>query len=219
MTIQKSNNLNPHVSVDCVIFGFDQNELQILLIKRGTTKAAYALPGDLIKDDENLDESASRTLYELTGLRNIFLHQLQAFGDPKRLQGYENVEWLESIRENPKARVITVVYYAIVKPKKLHPKAASFASEVKWVPVVDLPDLAFDHNEIIAQALVHLANNLKKEPLLAFEMLPKKFTFRELQQLYEEVLGKKMDKRNFRKKIFSGRSFNPFGRKRRRCFS
>ncbi|MBL3655989.1 NUDIX hydrolase [Fulvivirga sediminis] len=201
MTLQKSNSLNPHVSVDCVIFGFDKGQLQVLLIKRGGKDEALALPGDLIRDDENLDEAASRVLYELTGLRNIFLEQLRAFGDPERLEANSDIQWLNSVREEPQARVITIAYYAIVKPGKLHPKPSSFASEVKWMPVLELPMLAFDHSVILSQALHHLAASLKKEPLLAFEMLPRKFTLRQIQKLYEEVLNKNIDKRNFRKKL------------------
>ncbi|UII25678.1 NUDIX hydrolase [Fulvivirga maritima] len=201
MTLQKSNSLNPHVSVDCVIFGFDNGQLQVLLIKRGNNNGALALPGDLIRNNENLDEAASRVLFELTGLRNIFLQQLRAFGNPERLEGNSDIQWLNSMREKPQARVITIAYYSIVKPGKLHPKPSSFASEVNWMPVLELPELAFDHNMIISQALDHLAASLKKEPLLAFEMLPRKFTFRQIQKLYEEVLNKKIDKRNFRKKL------------------
>lgn len=202
--IQKK--LNPNVSVDCVIFGFDGDTLRVLLIDRGqfvknsSFEKIYALPGDLIRDDEPLDESARRVLEELTGLTNIYLEQFQSFGDLNRLDHDYDLEWLKSIRSQPEARVITVAYYTLVRSDLYQLHASSFAKEAIWHPISDLPKLGFDHKQIIENALENLKIKIKHQPV-GFELLPEKFTLGQLQRIYESILGTDLDKRNFRRKI------------------
>lgn len=202
--------LNPNVSVDCVIFGFDFEELKVLLIERGRPPAPdgklppkeYALPGDLIHNNENLDEAAQRVLSELTGLDNIFLEQFQVFGDPDRVRREYDAWWLKSTRSDPVARVITVAYFSLVKLNDYKPQPSSFANNAVWTPVAEVPRLGFDHNLILDKALNTLKNKIVNRPI-GFELLPLKFTMSQLQRVYENILGIALDKRNFRRKIFN----------------
>ncbi len=176
-------------SVDNVIFGFDQSLLKILLIKRAERpfKDEWALPGDLVYPDEHLDNAPKRVLKELTGLENVFLEQVATFGKVDR---------------HPKGRVITVAYYSLVNSANLNPKAYSFAEDIAWHEVSKITTLAFDHKLIMDRCLETLKSKVRSQPI-GFELLPQKFTLSELQDLYEAVLGKSLDKRNFRKKIMS----------------
>ncbi|MFM6975624.1 MAG: NUDIX hydrolase [Sphingobacteriaceae bacterium] len=178
-------------TTDCVIFGFDQGELKILLIERNEEpfKDWFALPGYLVKEDESIDEGAARILYELTSLKDIFMEQFHTFGD---------------VHRHPKGRVITVAYYAMLRlngSKELKP-VTSYAKRAFWHPVSNLPKLAFDHSEIFSKALQKIKRKITYRPI-AFELLPEKFTLTQLQMLYEVVLDKKLDKRNFRKKMLN----------------
>lgn len=195
--------LNPNVSVDCVIFGFDGNELNILLIDRkrqGQLGQDPAIPGDLIRDTEDLDSAAQRILRELTNLEKTFLEQFYSFGDPNRISREKDVEWLKAIRAEPDARVITVAYYSLVRSDSYEIAASSFSKRAYWQPIRDIPELAFDHNRVIERALENLKFRVKCQPI-GFELLPEKFTLRQLQSLYEAILGIDLDKRNFRRKI------------------
>lgn len=196
--------LNPNVSVDCVIFGFDFTELKVLIIERNdpTGKGVHMLPGNLVRDDEDLDLAATRVLKELTGLENIYLEQFRVFGDPNRVLKEKDQAWLRSIREHPDARVITVAYYSLIKLDKYKPAPSSFARTANWVPLREVPDLAFDHNEILKGAQMALRKQLRVEPI-GFELLPRKFTLGQLQKLYEEILETNLDKRNFRRKMIN----------------
>jgi len=199
--------LNPHVSVDCVIFGFDEQELKVLLIERSLEaqdnySRKFSLPGNLVDDNEDLDTSAKRILRELTSLENIFLEQFYAFGDPKRVKASDDAQWLNAVREVPTARVITVAYYSLVKIGDYLPSASSFARKAFWCPVSEVPQLAFDHNLIFDTALKSLKTKLRIEPI-GFELLPQKFTLGQLQRVYETILGTQLDKRNFRRKILN----------------
>ncbi len=204
-TLSKSN-LNPNVSVDCVIFGFDGEKLKILLIDREQVmvgddgEKVYALPGNLIRNDENLDSAAHRVLNELTGLHDIFLEQFGSFGDPDRLTKKTDLAWLKSIRAQPDARVITVAYYSLVRADQLELHASGFAKDALWHDIDKLPSLGFDHEKIIQSALKELRFKSKYQPL-GFELLPEKFTLGQLQKLYEAILNTELDKRNFRRKI------------------
>lgn len=178
-------------SIDCVIFGFDEGELKILLIERNIEpfKDWWALPGYLVEENESLDIAAERILYELTGLRDIFMEQFYTFGD---------------IDRHPQGRVVTVAYYAMIRlngPKELKP-VTSIARKAVWYPVKDLPPLAFDHSKIFARGFVKIRNKISYQPI-AFELLPEKFTLTQLQHLYEVILNKALDKRNFRKKMLN----------------
>lgn len=199
----KTNNPNPNVSVDCVVFGFDNEKLKVLLIKQRNLDedaAQLALPGDHVLEKENLDQAANRVLKELTNLEGIYLKQFQTFGDPDRLSNVKDQEWLRTFREDPTVRVFTVAYYSLVKMEDYFPAAASFAGEVKWQDVDQIPDLAFDHNLIVNDALTRLREEFELKNI-GYELLPKKFTLSMLQTLHEIVLGVTLDKRNFRKKI------------------
>jgi len=193
--------LNPHVSVDCVIFGFNDRKLKVLLIEREKVPMSHLkghklkLPGNLISEVEDLDISATRTLKELTGLDNIFLKQFGVFSSPERLSPSVDLAWLRRTSGLKVDRVVTVAYYSLIKVAE-----SNVTEKTLWHPVTELPDLIFDHNKIIMRALEALQKEIRTEPL-CFELLPKKFTIRQMQNLYEAILGERLDNRNFRKKI------------------
>ena len=162
----------------------------------------YQLPGDLIRDDEDLDTAAQRVLRELTGLDHLFLEQFAAFGHPDRARKQGDLQWLREVRTQPDARVVTIGYFALIKLLDFSPHASSFAKKADWVPLSDVPGLAFDHDLILKKALEVLRNRLINSPV-AFELLPKKFTFGQLQGVYEAILGHELDKRNFRRKLMA----------------
>lgn len=198
----KPHTINPNVSVDCVIFGFNDINLEVLLIERspGNKHDLLALPGNLIYEDETLDKAANRVLFELTNLENIYLEQVYTFGDPNRIGKLKDIEWLKSIRALPEARVITVAYTSLVKKEMYAPTPSGFARNAIWLPVQDVPQLAFDHNDILRKAQDYLKHKIYIEPV-GFELLPEKFTIAQLQRLYEVILDETLDKRNFRRKI------------------
>ncbi len=176
-------------SVDNVIFGFDEGDLKVLLIKRGVDPygGMWALPGDLVYPNEDLDAAAGRVLEELAGLQDVFLEQVEAFGKVER---------------HPLGRVITVAYFSLIKIDNYVVTASSFAEKTKWHSIATVQDLAFDHNEILDSCFQKLKRLVRIRPI-GFELLPPKFTLTELQHLYEAILETKLDKRNFRKKILS----------------
>lgn len=177
----------PAVAVDCVVFGLDDGSLKLLLIRRGLKpfKDDWALPGGFVRMAETLDDAARRELSEEAGLKNVFLEQLYTFGEPDR---------------DPRERVISVAYYALVKPSDHDAHSSTDANEARWFEVAHTPRLAFDHSLIVATALARLQGKLRYQPV-GFELLPRKFTLSELQHLYEAILGTSLDKRNFRKKV------------------
>jgi 8-oxo-dGTP diphosphatase len=177
----------PALTVDCVVFGFDEGELNVLLIERGLEpfKGRWALPGGFVKVDETLDDAARRELEEEAGLKNVFLEQLYTFG---------------AVDRDPRERVVSVAYYALVKLSEHQAKAATDAANARWFPVSKAPKLAFDHAEILLMALARLKAKVRYQPI-GFELLPPKFTLSQLQHLYEAILGTELDKRNFRKKV------------------
>lgn len=179
----------PALTVDCVVFGFDEGELKVLVIQRGLEpfKGKWALPGGFVRVDETLDDAARRELEEEAGLRNVFLEQLYTFG---------------AVNRDPRERVVSVAHYALVKLAAHETKAATDAADAKWFPISEPPKLAFDHENIFATALGRLKSKVRYQPI-GFELLPPKFTLSQLQHLYEAVLETKLDKRNFRKKVLS----------------
>lgn len=194
--------LNPFISTDCVVFGFNEEDLKVLLVKRDTLGSdngtPYKLPGNLIQSDEDPDISANRVLKELTGLGNIFLKPFKVFGRPDRILNHpEDQMWLCKTSGLTIDRVVTVAYFSLVKLQSVD---QNLSVDAKWFNIKELPVLSFDHAEIITDALENLQRELRFEPLV-FELLPKKFTLRQLQTLYELILGKTFDNRNFRKKI------------------
>ena len=180
----------PGLTVDCVIFGLDLDEetLRVMLIERDLApfQGMWAVPGGFVRPGETLASAAERELREETGITNVFLEQLYTFGDPRR---------------DPRGWVVSVAYYALVSPDKHHVRAATDARQARWFPVDALPRLAFDHAEILKTALGRVRGKLTYAPI-GFELLPRKFTVKQLQKLYEIVLGTTLDNRNFRKKIF-----------------
>lgn len=178
-------------SVDNIIFGFDDGDLKVLLIKRGQDpfKGRWALPGDLVYPNEDLETSANRVLEELTGLRNVYLEQVHTFG---------------AVDRHPLGRVITIAYFSLVKISDFDVMPASFAKTAQWHHVVSAQNtrLAFDHNIILNTCFHVLKQRVRTRPI-GFELLPPKFTLTELQHLYEAILEIPLDKRNFRKKILS----------------
>jgi 8-oxo-dGTP diphosphatase len=175
------------LTVDCVVFGYDEGELKVLLIERALEpfKGRWALPGGFVRVDETLDEAARRELSEEAGLKDVFLEQLYTFG---------------AVDRDPRERVVSVAYYALVKLSDHRARAATDASNAEWFPISKVPKLAFDHGEILATALGRLKGKVRYEPI-GFELLPPRFTLSQLQNLYEAVLGTDLDKRNFRKKV------------------
>ncbi len=199
--------LVPNVSVDSIVFGFDSIHLKVLLIGRdivydGIEYHDSKFPGDLIRWDENLDIAAKRILKELTGLQNIYMKQLKAFGALDRLiRRPRDMSWLISI-DHPEKRVITIPYYSLINLAGDAQKNIILTKNAHWVNVEDVFNLplAFDHHEVFTFALESLRNELRTKPL-AFELLPSKFSLSQLQKIYEIIFSISLDKRNFRKKI------------------
>lgn len=180
-------NLVNSISIDNVIFGLDQGQLKVLLVRQTDPRheGHWALPGGWIHRDEDLRNAAGRVLADLTGLQDIYLEQLKTFGRVDRF---------------PYERVITVAYYALINTEQYSLVAGQATYDVEWYPVKETPELVYDHSEILAFALNYLKSAIRYKPI-AFELVPKKFTLNQLQGVYEAVLGKKLDKPNFRRKF------------------
>ncbi len=176
---------NIGISVDSVIFGFEKKDLKVLLIKSDLKEFAgkWSLLGDLVNPDEDLDSAPYRVLKQRTGLKDVFLQQVGSFGDVNR---------------HPSGRVITTAYYSLINIRDHQLKITD--NEVHWHAITDLKDMAFDHKKIISACLKRLQEQVMDEPII-FNLLPEKFSLRELQDLYQSILGAKLDRRNFRKKI------------------
>lgn len=188
------------VTVDVVIFTIQQSVLKVLLVKRRIDPfiGQFAIPGGFVLEDEDLEQAAARELKEETGVSDVYLEQLYSFGKPDR---------------DPRGRVVTVAYFALISAdRKL--KAGSDAAEAAWFPMDDLPPLAFDHATILNYALERLRNKLEYTTV-GFQLLPEKFTLTELQEVYAAILGKELDKRNFRRKMSALRILKPLPEYRR----
>ena len=179
----------PALTVDIVVFALDEHDLQVMLIQRDLAPFAgnWALPGGFVRVEETLDEAAARELQEETGLHDLFLEQLYTFG---------------AVDRDPRERIVTVAYYALVNLAGHAVQASTDARSAAWFSVNDLPELAFDHRRILNVALERLRGKVRYQPI-GFELLPEKFTLRQLQHLYEIILDRPLDKRNFRKKVLS----------------
>ncbi len=175
------------LSVDCVIFGFDENQLKVLLIRSDLKKfkEKWSLLGDIVNPKEELDSAAYRILKQRTGLDNVYMEQVKTFG---------------SLNRHPAGRVVTVAYYSLINIQ--NHKLKILDNELHWHDVHDIAEMAFDHKEILDTSFEQLQRRVQEHPL-AFSLLPKKFSLRELQNVYEAILNTKMDRRNFRKKFFA----------------
>jgi 8-oxo-dGTP diphosphatase len=195
----------PSVTVDCILFGFDEGELKVLLIQRGNEpyRGMWALPGGFldVDTDPSLEHAAKRELEEETGLTDVFMEQLFTFGDTGR---------------DPRGRVVSIAYYALIKLADYQRiSAGTDAAHVRWFGLSEVPyDLAFDHEKILAMAIERLKGKVRYQPL-GFELLPEKFTLSQLQHLYEAVLAMPLDKRNFRKKILKMNLLLPLNEKQK----
>lgn len=196
-------NIQSNFTADCVIFGFQDGEMKVLLVERNEYpyQGWFALPGFFVSHTETIDAAVQRILYEYTGLRGIYMEQLYTFGDLKR---------------HPQGRVITVAYYAMLRLEDhmaLKPHS-DYVRQAVWHPIDNLPELAFDHINIIEKAIDKIRGRIKYKPI-AFELLPEKFTLTQLQQVYEAIWGYKLDKRNFRKKMLKYDILKELGEKQK----
>jgi 8-oxo-dGTP diphosphatase len=185
--LNSSENIIDVLSIDCVIFGFKESQLYVLLVKHGIgpTLGQWALPGSWIKFNESINEAATRILSSQTAVENIYLEQFKTFGDLERF---------------PNKRVITIAYYALVNIEKFKLQAGPTEADVRWFNVSEVPLMAFDHKVIFESCLNFLKHKVQHEPI-GFNLLPPKFTLLQLLELYEAILNQKLDKSNFRKKF------------------
>jgi ADP-ribose pyrophosphatase YjhB (NUDIX family) len=174
------------LSVDCIIFGFEHNKLKVLIGKRKMDpgRGEWSLYGGFVRNDESVDDAADRTLHELTGMRNVYMRQVGAFG---------------AIDRDPGERVVSVAYYALINVADYNTKLQT-EHEVEWVDIESVPQMFSDHNAMILKARKMMQQKIKTEPI-SFQLLPQLFTLTQLQRLYEAVNGEEVDKRNFRKRI------------------
>ncbi len=177
----------PALTVDCIVFGLDDEELKVLLIQRKNEPFAgrWALPGGFVDVGETPEQAARRELEEETGLANVSLEQLHTFGEPDR---------------DPREHVVSVAHYALVNVADTRVRAADDARQAAWFPVRKPPPLAFDHAKILRMAHDRLQDRLRRQPV-GFKLLPRRFTLSQLQHVYETILGKEIDKRNFRRRV------------------
>jgi 8-oxo-dGTP diphosphatase len=177
----------PCVTIDCSIFGFNDFEVKVLLIRRGIEPQAgmWGLPGGWVFEDEDLDDAALRILEEATGVPDVYMEQTKVFGRTDRF---------------PDGRIVTIGYTALINPKNYVLRHGLETSDVRWFGLDEIPQLTFDHREILNTALEHLKERIRRQPI-SFELLPSKFTLPQIISLYESVLGMEMDRRNFRRKL------------------
>ena len=181
-----SNNPKFYVGIDCIIFGFDKGQLSLLLLQRNfePAKGQWSLMGGFVQEDESADDAAKRVLYELTGLKDVYMEHIGAFGE---------------IHRDPGERVISLAYYALVNINEYDRELVQHHN-AHWVNVEELPDLIFDHNQMVEKARTAMKEKASTAPI-GFNLLPELFTLTQLQSLYEAIYGEAMDKRNFRKRI------------------
>ncbi len=197
----KISDTNIKVATDVLVFSVLKHKLHVLLVQIGSGpyQGKWAIPGGLVQSNESLEEAAERVLSERAGVDGIYLEQLATFGAPKR---------------DKRSRSISVAYFALVNMEEFHPKASEYYADIAWHTVDHLPALAFDHKEIVTYGKQRLIGKLSYSNV-AYALLPKEFTLTELQTLYESILGRPLDKRNFRKKIQEVRLVKETGKVRR----
>lgn len=202
--------VNPYVSVDCVLLGFDGTQLNVLIVRQkesgndDNSTNNYKLPGSLIFMDENLDEAAQRVLKQLTGLVQIRMEQFHAFGNVKRLANPSDMIWLERFHhlEHHLERIVTIAYLSLLRIDRKREKLQK-EYDAQWIPISEIPQLAFDHNEIVDTAVKTVERITSSNPARIFDLLPRKFTAAQLHAVYQSVTGKSIDFRNFHKKMQS----------------
>lgn len=202
-----------HLSIDCVIFGYEQKELKVLIAKFRFGKGVWSLPGGFIGKTEGIDTAASRILKERTGLENIYLEQFRVFGEGNRisgspyketleaeLHGFDGERFDEAVTQWLTSRFVCIGYYALVDIHKVDPQAGELDEYLQWRSVNDIPEMIHDHREILTVALEALRDHLDQK-LIGFNLLPDTFTMREVQELYEAVYSRPFANNNFQKKI------------------
>jgi hypothetical protein len=195
--------MRTYVSVDCVVFGFDKKQLNVLLVQRNTPTPNgkdLKLPGSLIYQEEDADKAAHRVLNELTGIKKMKLRQFKSFTSPQRTANLDDVAWLEIAYHNKIDRLITIAYLSLCKINR-RLNVVSKYKIVDWNPVNNLPRMPFDHNQIVEESLKEIRSWVENEPAILFELLPTKFTAAELRNLYSAIYHREFDVRNFHKKI------------------
>ncbi len=204
---EESRDFLAHISLDCVVFGFHENQMKVLLLKMKYTKE-WALPGGFVCENESIELAATRVLKERTGLEHIFLRQFYIFSDPKRSQNNPAVpDMIQSGIIYPAKgwfdqRFISVGFYALVEFSQVLPQHDALSDECKWVNLNEIGSLMMDHNQILDKALETLRLQLTFQPV-GYNLLPEKFTMPQLQKLYETILGKELDRRNFQRKMMT----------------
>lgn len=212
------NRINPNISVDCVIFGFDFKKLYVLLVERSLPYnnskkpifTDHTLAGNHIYEHEDLEEAARRIVRDLTGFEGFYMEQFQALAHPDRLKKDKDQLWLQRIGYNPNNRVITVGYFVLLDKNSMEFKLSS--RKVTWFPINKIPELAFDHDIILGRALESLRARIQVSPV-GYRLLPRKFSLFQLQTLFEVVFAVKFDKRNFRKKALKLKYLIPLNEK------
>ncbi|MBA4851196.1 NrtR DNA-binding winged helix domain-containing protein [Emticicia sp. BO119] len=202
-----------HLSIDCVIFGYKDKELKVLISKFKFGRGVWSLPGGYIMKSEGIDAAASRILKERTSLENIYLEQFRMFGDENRIQNDPHKEEIRArltefdpqrfdavVTEWITSRFVSIGYYALVDINKVNPQNGEFEEFLEWRSMNDIPEMTYDHKEILTFALEALRKNLD-EKLIGFNLLPETFTMREVQELYEAIYDKTFPMNNFQKKI------------------
>ena len=200
--------IDVHISVDCVVIGFDGEQFRVLLVRQVGKQTDgefndWKLPGSPIYMDEDLDDAAKRVLTELTGLKNIRMNQFKAYGSKERTADPRDVMWLEHfhlIEEGRVGRIVTVAYLSLLKIDR-HNKQLTTTYDACWIPVSKVGPLAFDHNQILKDALEVVRHYVESSPAVMFDLLPRKFTASQLRVLYQLIYNKEFDVRNFHKKI------------------
>ncbi|WP_100074096.1 NUDIX hydrolase [Chryseobacterium camelliae] len=198
--------IHTYVSVDCVVFGFDhENRLNILLAQRHFENVPIErqkkLPGSLILSEEDVDDAAQRVLHELTGIKKMVLKQFKCFADPMRASSKDDIKWMGEEYKHNIDRIITVAYLSLCKID--HKINSTKYDTVDWCPIDKVPLLPFDHNKIISESLIEIRKWIESDFSIIFELLPKRFTIRQLYQLYSALSEKRIDIKNFHKKISS----------------
>lgn len=199
----ETNFIHTYLSVDCVVFGFDDTQLNILLVERNenTDKGTdLKLPGSLIYNEEDVDDAAERVLYELTGIKKMSLKQFRCFASPDRANNPDDIKWLDKEYKPDIDRLITVAYLSLCKIDRKLTNISKYKSS-RWCPFNQIPKMPFDHNKIVDESLAEIRKWVEIEPAIIFELMPQKFTISQLHRLYEAVYDKKIDIRNFHKKI------------------